>query len=247
MTSEAASALITAGTASLVEFVEACTVVLAVGASRGWRSAFAGVGAGLLFLALLVSVFGPALRLLPLAPMQLVLGTLLVLFGNRWLRKATRRAAGVIPLRDEAVAFRRQHDRVCALSRPVAHWDRPALTISFQATMVEGVEVVFIVVAIGAGGHGLLGAAALGAVLALALVAVLAALLHRPITRVPENTLKRLVGAMLSGFGTFWVGEGAGLVWPGGDAWIVPLTLGYLLVSLAVAARLRRVAPAPFS
>ncbi len=240
MISQAASALITAGMASLVEFIEACTVVLAIGASRGWRSAFAGVGAGLLFLAILVTVFGPALRLLPLAPLRLVLGTLLVLFGTRWLRKATRRAAGIIPLRDEAVAFRRQRDRIDALLHPVARWDGPALAMSFQATFVEGVEVVFIVVAIGAGQRGVLGAAALGAALALALVAVLAALLHRPITRVPENTLKRLVGAMLSGFGTFWVGEGAGLVWPGGDAWIFLMTLGYLLASLAVAAWLRR-------
>ena len=229
----------------MVEFIEACTVVLAVGATRGWRPAFAGVAAGLLFLAVLVAVFGPALRLLPLAPAQLLLGTLLVLFGTRWLRKATRRAAGIIPLRDEAVAFRRQRDRIATLVRPAAHWDGAALAMSFQATAIEGVEVVFIVVAVGAGGRGLLGPAMLGAALALALVAVLAALLHRPITRVPENTLKRLVGAMLSGFGTFWVGEGAGLVWPGGDAWIVPLALGYLLASLAVAASLRRAATPP--
>ena len=245
MTSQAASALITAGMASLVEFIEACTVVLAVGATRGWRPAFAGVAAGLLFLAVLVAVFGPALRLLPLAPAQLLLGTLLVLFGTRWLRKATRRAAGIIPLRDEAVAFRRQRDRIATLVRPAARWDGAALAMSFQATAIEGVEVVFIVVAVGAGGRGLLGPAMLGAALALALVAVLAALLHRPITRVPENTLKRLVGAMLSGFGTFWVGEGAGLVWPGGDAWIVPLALGYLLASLAVAASLRRATTPP--
>ena len=244
MTSQAVSALITAGLASLVEFIEACTVVLAVGATRGWRSAFAGVATGLLFLAALVAVFGPTLRLLPLAPAQLVLGTLLVLFGTRWLRKATRRAAGIIPLRDEAVAFRRQHDRIGSLARPVTRWDGLGLAMSFQATAVEGVEVVFIVVAVGAGGRGLLGAAMLGAAAALALVAVLAALLHRPITRVPENTLKRLVGAMLSGFGTFWVGEGAGLAWPGGDAWIVPLALGYLLASLVVAASLRRIATA---
>ncbi len=240
MTSQAVSASLTAGLASLVEFIEASTVVLAVGATRGWRSAFGGTAAALLLLALLLAVFGPALRLLPLAPAQLVLGTLLVLFGTRWLRKATRRAAGIIPMRDEAVAFRRQRERIGGLACPAARWDGPGLAMSFQATTVEGIEVVFIVVAVSAGGHGLLGAATLGAAAALALVAVTAALLHRPITRVPENTLKRLVGAMLSGLGTFWVGEGAGLTWPGGDAWIVPLALGYLLASLAVAARLRR-------
>ena len=238
--SQALSALMTAGAASLVEFIEALTVVLAVGATRGWRSAFAGVAAALLLLGVLVALFGPALRRLPLAPAQLLLGTLLVLFGTRWLRKATRRAAGSIPLRDEAVAYRRQRDRIGGIARPVLPWDVPAFAASFQATAIEGLEVVFIVVAVGAGGSGLLAPAILGAVIALALVALLGILLHRPITRVPENTLKRLVGAMLSGFGTFWVGEGAGLAWPGGDVSIVPLGLGYLLVSIIAAGSLRR-------
>ena len=240
MTSQALSALMTAGAASLVEFIEALTVVLAVGATRGWRSACAGAAAALLLLAVLVVLFGPALHRLPLAPAQLVLGTLLVLFGTRWLRKATRRAGGSIPLRDEGAAYRRSRERIAGIALPVRPWDAPAFAAAFQATAIEGLEVVFIIVAVGAGGSGLLAPAVVGAVVALALVAGLGMLLHRPITRVPENTLKRVVGAMLSGFGTFWVGEGAGLAWPGGDASIILLGLGYLLVSVIAAASLRR-------
>lgn len=232
--------MMTSGAASLVEFIEALTVVLAVGATRGWRSAGAGVVAALVFLAVLVALFGPALRHLPLAPAQFVLGTLLVLFGTRWLRKATRRAAGIIPMRSEDAAFRRHRDRIGGIASPVARWDGPGLAAAFQATTIEGLEVVFIVVAIGAGGSGLLQPAMVGAAAALVLVAGLGMLLHRPITRVPENTLKRLVGAMLAGFGTFWIGEGAGLAWPGGDASIVLLSLAYLLVSVMAAAWLRR-------
>ncbi len=245
MTANAISAAATAGAASLVEFVEALTVVLAVGATRGWRSATAGVVAALAFLAALVLLLGPALHRLPLAPAQLVFGTLLVLFGTRWLRKATRRAAGIIPLRDETAAFDRHRARIAGIALPVRRWDIPGLAAVFQATAIEGLEVVFIVVAIGAGGAGLLGPAILGAGAALALVAAFGLLLYRPITRVPENTLKRLVGAMLSGLGTFWVGEGASLRWPGGEVWIVVLGVGFLLLSVALAARMRRAVQAP--
>jgi len=240
MTSQALSAFATSGAAALVEFIEALTVVLAVGAARGWRSALGGAAAALAFLAVLAAVFGPALGRLPLGPAKLAVGLLLVLFGLRWLRKATRRAAGVIPLRDEAAAFRRHRDRAGRIAAPKAAWDGPGAAACFQATAVEGLEVIFIVVAIGAGGADLLGPAVLGAAAALVLVVAIGVLLHRPITRVPENTLKRLVGASLAGLGTFWVGEGAGLAWPGDDLSIVPLGAAYLLLSAMAAALLRR-------
>ena len=239
----ALSATMTSGAASLVEFVEALTVVLAVGATRGWRSAGVGVVAALVSLVVLVALLGPALQGLPLAPARFGIGTLLVLFGTRWLRKATRRAAGVLPLRREDVAFRRYRTRLDGIAAPVARWDIPGFAAAFQATLIEGLEVVFIVVAVGAGGSGLLRPAILGAVLALALVACLGALLHRPMTRLPENSLKRLVGAMVSGFGTFWIGEAAGLAWPGGDVSIPMLGLSYLLLSILVAGWLRRGIP----
>lgn len=240
MTAHAWAAALTAGAASLVEFIEALTMVLAVATTRGWRSALAGAAAALLLLALLLAAIGPALLRLPLAPAQLVLGTLLVLFGTRWLRKATRRGAGLLALRDEDAAFRRHGQRLGALARSGSRWDAPGVAAAFQATSLEGLEVVFIVAAVGAGGSGLLPSAAAGAAVAFLLVCAAGALLHRPITRIPENTLKWLVGAMLSGFGTFWIGEAAGLSWPGDDLAILPLGLGYLAASMAAAAWLRR-------
>jgi uncharacterized membrane protein len=242
MFSQSLSAFMTAGAASLVEFIEALTVVLAVGAGRGWRSALAGAAGALVLLLLVALLFGPALGAIPLGPAKMVVGTLIVLFGLRWLRKATRRAGGIIPLRDEAEAFERYRARVGQAETSAPRWDRIGLLAAFQATAIEGLEVIFIVVAVGAGGTGLLRAAASGAAAALVAVVALGAVLHRPITRVPENTLKRVVGATLAGLGTFWIGDGAGLQWPGDDIAIVPLSVLYLLLSVAVAARLRAAA-----
>jgi uncharacterized membrane protein len=216
--------------ASLVECVEALTIVLAAGAVRGWRSALTGCGAALAVLLLLVALLGAALARTPLGRVQTVVGTLLLLFGLRWLRKAILRASGLMPLHDEAAAFRKSTER---LGSPVAAgWDSVAMAATFQITMLEGTEVVFIVIAIGAGGTGLLLPAGLGALAALVVIAALGVALHRPLAKVPENLLKFVVGVLLSAFGTFWVGEGLGLGWPGGD-WSVPgLVLGYLLVAL---------------
>ena len=244
MTSQALSAFFTAGAAALVEFIEALTVVLAVGAGRGWRSALAGAAAALLLLLVLVLVFGPALASLPLGPAKLIIGLLLLMFGLRWLRKATRRAAGVLPLRDEEAAFLRHSTRIGRSGGFGTRWDGAGFAAAFQATAIEGLEVVFIVVAVGSRGAGddagLFQAAITGALAALVLVAVAGAMLHRPITRVPENTLKRLVGAALAGLGTFWVGEGAGLGWPGEDAAILGLTAAFYLISMVTAGLLRR-------
>jgi len=220
--------------ASLVEFVEALTVVLAIGATRGWRAALTGAGAGLLTLAILVIALGPALARIPLASVQLVVGTLLLLFGLRWLRKAILRAAGIIPLHDETAAYAAEADLLTRSPRRfLAGLDTIAATASFKIVMLEGIEVVFIVIAIGAV-SGLLIPASLGAAAALLLVVALGVVLHRPLARIPENTLKFLVGVLLSAFGTFWVGEGAGLAWPGADWSILGLTAAFLALALAM-------------
>lgn len=210
--------------ASLVECVEALTVVLAVGTVRGWRSALAGAGAALALLAAIVAALGPALTRVPLRAVQLAIGAMILLFGLRWLRKAVLRAAGVIALHDEAAAFAKNTAafakdetamRDIGIAGASGAWDRLAMAAAFNITMLEGTEVVFIVIAFGAGGTGLLLPAAAGAVAALLAVIALGVLLHRPLARVPENTLKFAVGVLLAAFGTFWVSEGAGLGWPG--------------------------------
>jgi uncharacterized membrane protein len=219
----AGPSIVAAFLASLVEFVEALTVVLAVGAMRGWRSALGGSALAMIVLLLLVIVLGPLLTRIPLRAVQLALGGLLLLFGMRWLRKAILRSAGVIPLHDE-----------------------DALYAAFKITMIEGIEVVFIVIAVGAAGRGLLLPAALGALAAFCVVVALGAALRRPVSMIPENILKFAVGVLLCGFGTFWVGEGAGINWPGSDLSLLWLCLGFLLVALgtvSLCAR-RRVAAA---
>ena len=225
--------------ASLVEFVEALTVVLAVGATRGWRPALTGAGAALLTLAILVVALGPALARIPLAMVQLTVGTLLLLFGLRWLRKAILRAAGIVALHDETAAYAAETDLLRRGPRRLfAGWDTVAVGASFKIVMLEGIEVVFIVIAIGAV-SGLLVPASIGAGAALLLVIVLGIVLHRPLARIPENTLKFLVGVLLSAFGAFWVGEGAGLAWPGADWSILGLIAAFLMLSLFLIALCR--------
>ena len=228
--------------ASMVEFIEALTIVLAVGVVRGWRAALLGSGAAIVVLAALVAALGPTLTRIPLPAVQLVVGTLLLLFGLRWLRKAVLRAAGVLPLHDESAAFAQQtaalHAEPGAARRA---FDKLAFATTFKSVLLEGLEVVFIVIAIGAGG--LLLPAVLGAVLALLLVIGLGLWLHRPLARVPENALKFGVGVLLSAFGTFWVGEGIGLGWPGGDWALLALIAAFLVVAgllITACARLRR-------
>jgi len=226
------SCALAAFAASLVEFVEALTIVLAVGAVRGWRGAIGGAAAALLVLGAVIGIFGPALTRIRLGAVHLVLGTLLLLFGMRWLRKAILRAAGVIPLNDEAASYARQTAALQDAGRAAVAWDKLALATAFKITMVEGIEVVFIVIAIGAGGPGLLLPASFGAAMALAVVILLGVALHRPVATIPENTLKFGVGVLLSAFGTFWVGEGMRLAWPGGDLSLALLVAGYLAAAL---------------
>lgn len=228
--------------ASLVEFVEALTVVLAVGAVRGWRGALGGTGLALLVLLAIVLALGPALTRIPLHAVQLGVGTLLLLFGMRWLRKAILRAAGVIPLHDEEALYNAEVAVLSRFGRAGQGFDRIAVATAFKITMLEGIEVVFIVVALGAGGPGLLVPGALGAAAALVLVVALGLLLHRPVSTIPENTLKFTVGVLLSAFGTFWAGEGLGVDWPGEDWSLLGLTLLFAaaavtLVRICAAAR----------
>jgi Ca2+/H+ antiporter, TMEM165/GDT1 family len=224
--------------ASLVECVEALTVVLAVGSVRGWRSALVGSATAIATLLLLIATLGRALTRVPLQPLQLVIGTLLLLFGLRWLRKAILRSAGQIPIHDEEAAFAKNSASMRRL--PAARrWDRIAFSAAFQIVMLEGTEVVFIVIAIGAGGAGLLLPASLGAVAALAVVTAFGFALHQPLANVPENKLKFVVGVLLSAFGTFWVGEGAHFIWPGGDWSILGLVLGYFIIAILTVALCR--------
>jgi uncharacterized membrane protein len=226
--------------ASLVEAVEALTIVLAVATVRGWRPAALGALAGLAVLALIVVALGPLLGNVPLRLLQFVIGVLLLLFGMRWLRKAILRAAGVIPLHDEATAFATETAELREQARRnEARLDWIAALTTFKAVLLEGLEVVFIVIALGAG-RGMLVAASAGAVAACLAVALVGLIVHRPLARVPENTLKFVVGIMLSAFGVFWTGEGLGVTWPGADLAIVGFAAIFLAVSAAAVALARR-------
>ena len=224
--------LIAAFLASLVEFVEALTIVLAVGVTRGWRWALIGTGAGGLLLILLTLVFGPTLQLVPLATLQIVVGVLLLLFGMRWLRKAILRAAGIIRLHDEEKIFAKQTKAMgtAGFGFGPAAFDGIAFIATFKAVVIEGLEVVFIVIAVGATGRMLI-PASVGAAAAALIVVLLGIVLHRPLARVPENTLKFSVGVLLSAFGVFWIGEGLRLRWSGEDWAILALAAGFFFVS----------------
>ena len=220
--------------ASMVEGVEALTVILAVGSVRGWRSALIGAASAVAVLLVIVAALGRALTNIPLPIIQLVVGALLLLFGLRWLRKAILRSAGLIPLHDEQAIFAKQSAAFGSSDAAVSTFDKIAFAAAFNITMLEGTEVVFIVIAIGAGATGMLLPASLGAIAALLLVIALGLALHRPLARVPENTLKFTVGVLLSAFGTFWVGEGMHLEWPAADWSILALIAAYLVLALAL-------------
>jgi len=234
----AGPAIASAFLASLVEAVEALTIVLAVGTVRGWRPALAGTLAGLAFLALLVLALGPLIARMPIEYMQLAVGVLLLLFGMRWLRKAILRSGGVIALRDEAGAYA-EHSAALAAARPLSGWDAIAIVTAFKAVVLEGLEVVFIVLAVGAAG-GLLVPASLGALAACALVVIVGCAVHRPLARIPENTLKFAVGVLLSAFGVFWAGEGLGFHWPGDDLAILGIAAFFLAAAAAAVSRISR-------
>ncbi len=215
--STAAPSIGSAFLASVVEIVEAFTIILAVATLRGWRPAILGTACALVTLGVIVLALGSVLDRVPLHVLQLVIGVLLLLFGIGWLRKAALRSAGVIPLHDEDSIFAAQKaslDEQTQRRRTSQDWI--AGIAAFKAVLLEGLEVVFIVIAVGAG-RNLLWPASLGALAACALVLLIGAAVHRPLSNVPENTLKYGVGVMLSAFGVFWTGEGLGIEWPGAD------------------------------
>jgi uncharacterized membrane protein len=229
--------------ASLVEVVEAFTIILAVGTIRGWRTAVAGTLCGVVALIAIVAVLGPALGQIPIQWLQVVVGILLLLFGLRWLRKAILRYAGIIALHDETATFTAETAQL-----KKAAWQQPsrldwvAGVTAFKAVLLEGLEVVFIVIAVGAG-HGMVGPAAAGAAAAAIFVLAIGCAVHRPLARVPENMLKFGVGVLLSSFGVFWTGEGLGISWPGNDAALIGFILAFLVPSLLSIRAARRAIP----
>lgn len=226
--------------ASTVEMVEALTIILAVGVSRQWRSTLVGVGVALVALALIVLALGPALALIPLAALRIVIGTLLLVFGLQWLRKAILRASGYKALHDEEAIYHRSLAEAQGAGREVREGvDWYAFTLSFKGTFLEGLEVVFIVLTFGTT-QGNLGLAAVGAALAVILVSIVGVVVHQPLSRVPENTMKFFVGGMLTTFGLFWAGEGVGVSWPGADVAILALLVIILGVAGLAVMSLRR-------
>jgi Ca2+/H+ antiporter, TMEM165/GDT1 family len=225
---------------SLVEAVEALTIVLAGATVGGWRSAGLGALAGLALLVLIVAALSPLLDQVPLHLLQLAIGVLLLLFGMRWLRKAILRAGGVIPLHDEALAYATETAELRDQERHhAARLEWFAFLASFKAVVLEGLEVVFIVIAVAAG-RGLIVPASIGAIAACVLVAGVGFAVHQPLARVPENALKFTVGVMLSAFGMFWTGEGLGVSWPGEDIAIIAFAALFFLVAFVAVALARR-------
>jgi len=227
--------------ACVVESVEATTIVLAAGTTRQWRSTLIGVGCALAVLAIIVVVLGPAITLLPLGVLRVLVGFLLVVFGLQWLRKAILRASGYKSLHDEAAIFRTTVDaaRSATLTRRGAVSDWYAFTLAFKGVLLEGLEVVFIVLTFGANSANI-PLAAIAAVLAVVLVAAVGIAVRAPLARVPENGMKFVVGVMLTAFGAFWSVEGVGSEWPGGDAALLVLAPAIALFGIVIVAWLRR-------
>ena len=223
--------------ASAVEWVEAFTIVLAVGLFRGWRAALTGTAIAAVALAAIVVALGAAVNSFPVADAQVVVGVFLLLFGLRWLHKAILRAAGLKALHDEAEEFEATRAKLSTRE----HW--VAVSTAFNGVLLEGVEVVLIVIALGGVGHRV--GAAVGAVVALATVLVLGVALRAPLTKVPENLLKASVGVMLSSFGTFFAGEGIGVDWWHSDVSILLLVALYAALFLVSAQLLRRPVAVP--
>lgn len=224
--------------ASAVEAVEAVTVVLAAGTARDWKSAWRGVVAGLLTLALIIAAFGPAISHLPISFLRIVVGGLLLVFGLTWLRKAILRSSGYKALHDEEKIFQEEIAAARIAAKETRHGvaDWYAFTLSYKGVLLEGLEVAFIVLTFGTIAHKV-GLAAIAAVAAVAIVTAAGFALRAPLAKVPENTMKFSVGIMLTAFGIFWGAEGsAGATkkWPG-DNWALPaLILGVALFSVAL-------------
>ena len=227
--------------ASTVEAVEATTIVLAVGATRSWKSATLGVVGALLSLAALVAVLGPAITVIPLSALRVLVGGLLLIFGLQWLRKSILRASGLKALHDEAAIYAQELDEAAA--EPVHQVglvpDWYSFVVSFKGVLLEGLEIVFIVLTFGANAHNI-PLAALAAIAAAIVVALVGMAVRAPLTRVPENALKFAVGIMLTSFGTYWAAEGVGVDWPGGELALPVLVVCYLALGAALIVAFRR-------
>jgi uncharacterized membrane protein len=227
--------------ACTVEAVEALTIVLAVGTTRSWRSALYGVGGGVLALAVVVAALGPAVSSIPIGALRVVVGGLLLVFGLQWLRKAVLRASGLKALHDEEAIFAREAELAREAGSRGGRWgsiDGYAFTIAFKGVLLEGLEVAFIVLTFGANQHDI-GLAAAAAAAAVIVVVAVGIAVRAPLARVPENTMKFVVGVLLSSFGTFWLAEGAGAHWPGGDASLLGLIAWMAASAVALVAWLR--------
>jgi uncharacterized membrane protein len=233
--------ILTVFVACAVEAIEALTIVLAAGLTRSWRSTWQGVGLALVVLGVVVGALGPTITLLPLGVLRVVVGALLLIFGLQWLRKAVLRATGYKALHDEASAYLREvtaaESAGDAVRRGVVT-DWYAFTLAFKGVLLEGLEVVFIVLTFGANQKNV-GAAVIGAACAVVVVACVGVLVRAPLARVPENAMKFCVGIMLTSFGTFWGAEGCGVKWPGNDVALLVLVPVVAIVSLGYVAWLR--------
>lgn len=234
--------------ACFVEAVEALTIVLAAGTGREWRSAITGVVSGVAVLAVVVAVLGPSLTLIPLSALRLVVGGLLLIFGLQWLRKAILRASGLKALHDENAIFATELAAAQAVppDRRGMVGDWYAFTLSFKGVILEGLEVAFIALTFGANQHNipLAAAAALAAVL---VVTVAGIAVRAPLARVPENSMKFVVGVMLTSFGIFWGAEGAGAHWPGADIAVLVVVPAVALFALTLVVLLRRINTQPLA
>src|SRR5438067_6720094 len=224
--------------ASAVEFVEATTIVLAVGLTRGWRAPLVGAALAALTLAVIVATLGVALvNYIPRLLLLGIVGTLLLLFGLRWLRKAVLRFAGIVALHDEEEIYKREVAALRAQGLRKTEFDWVGMVVSYKAVLLEGTEVAFIVISFGAKGVGAMTAAIWGAVAAGVIVTAVAAALRHPLTAVPENRMKFGVGAVPTSVGILWLGGGAGAEWPG-DAASIPVILGVVLVASWVSVKM---------
>jgi uncharacterized membrane protein len=236
--------------ASAVEFVEAFTIVLVAGVTINWRSSLLGAFAAVITLALIIATLGVALvQLVPIDVLRLVVGVLLILFGLKWLKKAILRYSGLKALHDEEAIFEEARAEIRARGEQIAPRVEPfGVALSYKAVLLEGLEVAFIVITFGTSAANNvctkacgISSAAIGAAIAGVLIIAAGALIRAPLTKVPENTLKFIVGVMLTTFGTFWTGEGLGVAWPFSDAFLLVLVALYLVASFVLIMWLRQV------
>jgi uncharacterized membrane protein len=227
--------------ACAVEMVEALTIVLAVGHTRGWRSAFEGTGAALVSLAAIVGVFGPTLVHVPITVLRLVVGSILLIFGMQWLRKAILRSSGLKAMHDEDEIYRETVEELEHVA-PGVNRDHVAFVMAFKGVFLEGLEVVITVLTLGTSAHRL-GLATVAAAVAVVLVGIVGVVVARQLSSVPENAMKMTVGVLLVSYGTFWTGEGLKVKWPGNDVALLLFVGLYLVVTWLLVLMLRRETP----